>query len=149
MREKGQVGADIERRLGELVPVDAPTALRERVLRSAQEARTRAALRPGLRIAAAMAALLVLACLAIDPLMARREAGRLEAVLDGRESPAPTETATELAEILAADAGGGDRQIWSRALAREAALEVLGRDTIKAREGLKGWLENENPEDLH
>jgi hypothetical protein len=145
MREKGRVGADIERHLGELVPVDAPAALREHVLRSAQEARTRAALRPGLRVAAAAAALLILACLALDPLMAHREAGRFEALLDGRRAPGPAETAAEMAELLAADAGGGDRQIWLR----NAVFTGLERDAERARGELKGRIEHEAVEGLY
>lgn len=142
-------GAGVERLLGELVPVDAPAALRERVLRSAREEHKRTALRPGMRMAAATATLIILACLAIDPLMGRREADRFEALLGGPTSPAPAETATELTEILAADAGELDRQIWFRALVRKTALENLERESTGARGGLKGRLEYEKQKDLY
>jgi hypothetical protein len=143
--ERGAAG--VEEALAGLVPVKLPAGLRGRVLCSGLAARKEAALTPGMRVAAAAGASIILAVLWVDPLLGRQEAARLAAVLDGR-LPAPAAgPAPELAEVLACEPGEGERLVRLQALARQSVREEIKRDFIKARKGLKGWLENETSED--
>lgn len=154
MKEKGDVSSgggspDVERELGRLAAAPVPPGLRQRVLDRADEARSRAALTPGLRRLAVAGAALIVAVLAADPILGRHEAVRMSALLDGRTVPtAAPEASPELAEALDGRASGFAQLARLRTLAR-AAGEGSVRDLAAARERLKGWLNHETSEDLN
>jgi hypothetical protein len=148
-REDFEAGAaGVERGLGRLVPAVIPPGLRQRVLSRAEFARRSVMLSPAMRVAATACSLLIAAVLLIDPFVARLEAVRLTALLDGRNAAAPaTESAPELAEAL----DGKASEVWSlarlRAAAESAGSENTVRSAMEAHKRLKGWFSDETSED--
>ncbi len=140
--------AVVEQELRRLVPAPVPPGLRQRVLNRAELARRNVMLSPGMRIAAAACSLLIAAVLVIDPFVARLEAVRLTALLDGRNAATPAkELASELAEAL----DGKASEVGSLARLRAAVESAGSKDTIRraieARERQKGWFSDETSED--
>ena len=100
-KDVGSDVMDVEKDLERLAPVAAPPGLRERVMDRAVQSRKSAALSPRMWILAAACSIVIVALLAIDPLMARHEDARLAAVIDGRQTSRPTgKEAADVAEIL-------------------------------------------------
>jgi hypothetical protein len=142
--------ADTEGELRRLVPSSVPPGMRRRVLDRALEARLNAALTPGMRALAVACAIVIVAVLAIEPLVGRHEAARMTALLDGRSSARTAgEEAYELAEVLGVQGSQAERMVRLQIMAASASREDRVRDFIKARKGLKGWLENETLENLN
>jgi hypothetical protein len=139
--------ADTEGELRRLVPSTVPPGMRRRVLDRALEARLNAALTPGMRALAVACSIVIVAVLAIEPLVGRHEAARMTALLDGRQTISATgEAPSELAEILVVKGREGDRLARLQALAASAVREDRERDFVEARKRLKGWLKNETSE---
>jgi len=130
----------VKARLKSLPQEPIPPGLRERVLDAAQRRREVSRwTTPGLRAALAVSAALFALCFMIDGRISRREAGRLEALLNGpRASPSMAarnsgEAAEGLREILGP--GGSEFEKWllarldysqrvqARAASRELAKE--------------------------
>lgn len=143
--------AAVEREIRRLAPAAIPPGLRDRVMNRAAEARRGAALRPWMRAAAVSAAALILALLALDPVLARREEARLAAALDGRTAaPSVEEDAGVLAEAMGGAGGAKETARIARLeiLAAAASRQEREQEMLDARRQLKGWLEHETPEDL-
>jgi hypothetical protein len=92
--------------------------------------------------------MIILAVLGLDPLIGARESARLAALLDGRPAFSAPSQAAELAEAL----GGNDREVGRlvrlQLAAAAAARKERRHEVTEAWRRLKGWLEDENPEDL-
>lgn len=143
--------AGVERELRRLPPAAIPSGLRDRVMNQAAEARRSAALRPWMRPAAVAAAALILALLALDPVLARREEARPTAALDGRTAaPSTEEDARTLAEVVGGPGGAAETARIARleTLAAAASRQEREQEMLDARRQLKGWLEHETSEDL-
>ena len=139
--------ADTEGELRRLVPSTVPSGMRRRVLDRALEARLNAALTPGMRALAVACAIVIVAVLAIEPLVGRHEAARMTALLDGRSSARTAgEEAYDLAEVLGVQVGEADRMARLQIMAASASREDRVSDFIEARKRLKGWLNNETSE---
>ena len=139
--------ADTEGELRRLVPSTVPPGMRRRVLDRALEARLNAALTPGMRALAVACAIVIVAVLAIEPLVGRHEAARMTALLDGRSSARTAgEEAYDLAEVLGVQVGEADRMARLQIMAASASREDRVSDFIEARKRLKGWLNNETSE---
>jgi hypothetical protein len=145
---KGEVGGrppEVERELGRLRVAPVPEGMRQRVLDRAGQAQRDAVLTPGFRRLAVACSLLIIAALAIDPLMARDESARWIALLDGRPLVTRAEgTAPELADALSGNEKDTDRL---QALAISAARASRPTNLMEALERLKGWLNDETSED--
>lgn len=140
-------GAGVERELGRLVPAAIPPGVRQRVLSRAEFARRSIMLSPAMRVAATACSLLIAAVLLIDPIVARHEAARLTALLDGRNSAAPaTESTPELAEALSGKASEVGSLARLRAAVESAGSGNTVRSAIEARKRLKGWFSDETSE---
>ncbi|MBE3112894.1 MAG: hypothetical protein IMZ46_20675 [Acidobacteria bacterium] len=138
---------DIEESLARLVPKPASPGLRQRVLDSAIEVRKNAAMTPRMRTVAVVCSILIVAVLAIEPLVGRHEAARMTALLDGRSSArAAGEEAYDLAEVLGVQGSEADRMARLQIMAASASREDRVSDFIEARKRLKGWLKNETSE---
>ncbi|MBE3131566.1 MAG: hypothetical protein IMZ54_12745 [Acidobacteria bacterium] len=141
---------DIEESLARLVHKPASPGLRQRVLDSAIEVRKNAAMTPRMRTVAVVCSILIVAVLAIEPLVGRHEAARMTALLDGRSSArAAGEEAYDLAEVLGVQGSEADRMARLQVLAASASREDRVSDFIEARKRLKGWLKNETSEDIN
>jgi hypothetical protein len=139
--------ADTEGELRRLVPSTVPPGMRRRVLDRALEARLNAALTPGMRALAVACSIVIVAVLAIEPLVGRHEAARMTALLDGRSSARTAgEEAYDLAEVLGVQVGEADRMARLQIMAASASREDRVSDFIEARKRLKGWLNNETSE---
>ena len=139
--------ADTEGELRRLVPSSVPPGMRRRVLDRALEARLNAALTPGMRALAVACAIVIVAVLAIEPLVGRHEAARMTALLDGRSSARTAgEEAYDLAVVLGIQGSEADRMVRLQIMAASARREDRVSDFIKARKGLKEWLKNETSE---
>jgi hypothetical protein len=139
--------ADAEGELRRLVPSTVPPGMKRRVLDRALNARLNAALTPGMRALAVACSIVIVAVLAIEPLVGRHEAARMAVLLDGRQTISATgEAPSELAEILVVKGREGDRLARLQALAASAVREDRERDFVEARKRLKGWLKNETSE---
>lgn len=139
--------ADTEGELRRLVPSTVPPGMRRRVLDRALEARLNAALTPGMRALAVACAIVIVAVLAIEPLVGRQEAARMTALLDGRSSARTAgEEAYDLAEVLGVQGSEADRMARLQIMAASASREDRVSDFIEARKRLKGWLKNETSE---
>jgi hypothetical protein len=100
-----------------------------------------------MRVAAAACSVLIAALLALDPLLSRHEEARLKAMLDGRfEAATASEPAAELAEVGLGQ-GALARRWDGQGPAVAAARTSNEKDSLKALERLKGWLEHETSED--
>jgi len=89
----------------------------------------------------------IVAVLAIEPLVSRHETARMTALLDGRPSARTVgEEAYDLAEVLGIQRSEADRMARLQIMAASTRREDRVSDFIKARTGLKGWLENETSE---
>lgn len=138
----------IERELGRLVPASIPPGIRQRVLSRAEIARRSVLLSPAMRVAATACSLLIAAALLIDPLVGRHEAARLTALLDGRNAAAQAVGfVPELVEALSGKAGEARSLARLRAAAGSARSEHMVRSAIEAHKRLKGWFNDETPED--
>jgi hypothetical protein len=152
MKDAGREGVErgapeVERQLGRLAAAPVPEGMRQRVLARAEQARRDAALTPGLRRLAVASSIVLLAVVAVGPLIGRREAARLSALLDGRSrGPAAEALAPELAEVLAGDENTAERLAKLQVLAASAARAVRPIPIFEVRERLKGWLNDEDPE---
>jgi hypothetical protein len=145
---RGPAGTEGE--LRRLVPKSAPPGLRQKVLSTALEARMNASLTPGMRAMAVACSIVIVAVLAIEPLVSRYEAARMTALLDGRSSARTAgEEAYDLAEVLGIQGSEADRMARLQIMAASTRREGRVSDFIKARKGLKGWLENETSEDIN
>jgi hypothetical protein len=144
-RDRFETGAaGIERGLRRLVPAAVPPGLRGRVVARAAEAGRGALLAPWMRVSAVACSVVIVAVLAVDPLVGRHEAARLAALLDGRSAAAaPGEAASELAEVEGAEAG---RLARLRTMAASAIRKNGQKGFFEARKGLKGRLEDETSE---
>ncbi len=144
----GRGSPDVERELGRLEAAPVPAGLRGRVLDRAFETRANATLTPATRVLAIACSIAIVGAVAADPLLGRHEAARLAAVLDGR-SPVRQEERTppELAEVLAGDENAAERLAKLQVLAASAARAVRPIPIFEVRERLKGWLNDEDPED--
>jgi hypothetical protein len=141
--------ADTEGELRRLVPKPAPPGLRQKVLSTALEARRNAVLTPGMRKLAVACSIVIVAVLAIEPLVGRYEAARMAALLDGRSSARTAgEEAPELAEVFGGQGSEANRMARFQIMAASAVREDRERDFVEARKRLKGWLENETFEDI-
>jgi hypothetical protein len=141
--------ADTEGELRRLVPSTIPPGMRRRVLDRALEARLNAALTPGMRALALACSIVIVAILAIEPLVGRHEAARMTALLDGRSSARTAgEEAYDLVEVLGVQGSEANRMARFQIMAASAVREDRERDFVKARKRLKGWLENETFEDI-
>jgi hypothetical protein len=139
--------ADTEGELRRLVPSTVPPGMRRRVLDRALEARLNAALTPGMRALAVACAIVIVAVLAIEPLVGRHEAARMTALLDGRSSARTAgEEAYDLAEVLGVQGSEADRMARLQIMAVSVGREDRISDFIEARKRLKGWLNNETSE---
>jgi hypothetical protein len=139
--------ADTEGELRRLVPSTVPPGMRRRVLDRALEARLNAALTPGMRALALACSIVIVAVLAIEPLVGRHEAARMTALLDGRSSARTAgEEACDLAEVLGVQGNKADRMARLQIMAASTGREDRVSGFIKARNGLKGWLKNETSE---
>ena len=139
--------ADTEGELRRLVPSSVPPGMRRRVLDRALEARLNAALTPGMRALAVACAIVIVAVLAIEPLVGRHEAARMTALLDGRSSARTAgEEAYDLAEVLGVQGSEADRMARLQIMAVSVGREDRISDFIEARKRLKGWLNNETSE---
>ena len=139
--------ADTEGELRRLVPKPAPPGLRQKVLSTALEARRNAVLTPGMRALAVACSIVIVAALAIEPLVGRHEAARMTALLDGRPSARTVgEEAFDLAEALGVQGSEAARMVRLQIMAASASRQDRVSDFIEARKGLKGWLENESQE---
>jgi len=142
--------ADTEGELRRLVPSTVPPGMRRRVLDRALEARMNASLTPGMRALAVTCSIVIVAVLAIEPLVGRHEAARMTALLDGRSSARTAgEEAYDLAEVLGIQGSEANRMARLQIMAASTRREDRVSDFIKARKGLKGWLENETSEDIN
>ena len=149
-KDVGSDVMDVEKDLERLAPVAAPPGLRERVMDRAVQSRKGAALTPRLWILAAACSIVIVALLAIDPLMARHEDARLAAVIDGRQTSRPTgKEAADVAEILDGYGTEGTRMARLRSITAAALRKEQGRHFAEARMRLKEWLDNETYEDLN
>jgi hypothetical protein len=142
--------ADTEEELRLLVPSPVPPGMRQRVLDRALEARRNAVLTPGMRALAVACAIVIVAVLAIEPLVSRHETARMTVLLDGRSSArTAAEEAYDLAELLGIQGSEADRMARLQIMAASASRKDMVSEFIKARKGLKGWLENETSEDIN
>jgi hypothetical protein len=145
---RGPAGTEGE--LRRLVPSTVPPGMRRRVLDRALEARLNASPTPGMRALAVACSIVIVAVLAIEPLVGRHEAARMTALLDGRPSARTVgEEAYDLAEALGVQGSEAERMIRLQIMAASTSREDRVSDFIKARKGLKGWLENETSEDIN
>lgn len=136
----GSGTSDIERELNRLDAAPVPPGLRGRVLGRARESRANAALTPGMRILALACSALIVAVLAVDPLVGRREAARLERL---RGVPRVSEPkGPESDPLFWAELGVGARDM-DRALGRG-----IVKPGSKANERLKGTIDHEDPESI-
>ena len=139
--------ADTEGELRRLIPKPAPPGLRQKVLSTALEARRNAVLTPGMRKLAGACSIVIVAVLAIEPLVGRHEAARMTALLDGRSSARTAgEEAYDLAELLGVQGREADSMARLQIMAASASREDRVSDFIEARKRLKGWLKNETSE---
>ena len=141
---------DIERQLNRLAPRPIPPGLRDRVLSSALEARRNTALTPRMRIAAIACAALLAVVVGFGPLLGRREAARMAALLDGRQ-PAGMEgmEAGALAEMAGLEAADAERMVKLLALASFAEREKRQSRIGEGLRGPKGWSDYETYENLN
>jgi hypothetical protein len=140
----------IEKELARLVPKGGPPGLRQRVVGRAREAGKNTLLTPRLRAAAVACLVLIVALLGAEPFMRRSELGRMAALLGARDVvPAAGAEATELAEIIGTRGREAGLMGQARFLALASDRGDRERSIIDAKERLKGWLENEVPEDLN
>ena len=136
----GSGPSDIERELNQLDAAPVLPGLRGRVLGRARESRANAALTPGMRILALACSALIVAVLAVDPLVGRREAARLEGLRGG---PGVTEPkGPESDPVFWAELGVGARDM-DRALGRG-----IVKPGSKAKDRLKGTIDHEDPESI-
>lgn len=139
--------ADTDGELRRLVPSTVPPGMRRRVLDRALEARSNAALTTGMRALAVACAIVIVAVLAIEPLVGRHEAARMTALLNGRSSARTAgEEAYDLAEVLGVRGSEADRMARLQIMAASAGRKDRVSDFIEARKRLKGWLKNETSE---
>ena len=148
MKSNGQ--DDIEKEFERLVPQPVPPGLRERVLGAALEARRATALTPRMRLAAAACLVMILAALGFGPILGRREAARLAALLDGRpEADGAAMKAGELAEMTGLERVDAERMVKLLSLASSAQRAErrsrLGEDLTEP----KGWSAYEISQDLN
>jgi hypothetical protein len=147
VNESARGPADTEGKLRRLVPSAVPPGMRRRVLDRALEARLNAALTPGMRALAVACSIVIVAVLAIEPLVGRHEAARMTALLDGRPSARTVgEEAFDLAEALGVQGSEAARMVRLQIMAASASRQDRVSDFIEARKGLKGWLDNETSE---
>lgn len=142
--------ASVERELRRLVPAAVHRGLGERILDRAAEVRRAATLRPWMRLAAAACSVLIVAVLALDPVLARHEAARMASILDGRPAASPeAEDAAVLAEAVGGTGGAAEASRTARlgTMIAASSRQELGRRAIEGRRRLKGWLEHEISED--
>jgi len=148
--ETARGAADTEGELLRLVPSIVPPGMRRRVLDRALETRLNAGLTQGMRALAVACSIAIVAVLAIEPLVSRHETARMTALLDGRSSARTAgEEAYDLAEVLGIQGSEADRMARLQIMAASASRKDMVSDLIKARKGLKGWLENETSEDIN
>ena len=141
---------DIEESLGRLVPITPSSGLRQRVMDSALEARKNVALTPRMRVVTVVCSILIGAILGADSLLRRYESAQMAALLDGRPSVrAVAEDASDLAEVMGGQGADEDAVKRLQILAATAARKSHERNIIEARKELKGWLENENFENIN
>ena len=135
----GSGPSDIERELNRLDAAPVPPGLRGRVLGRARESRANAALTPGMKILALACSALIVAVLAVDPLVGRREAARLEGLRGG---PGVSELKGPESDPFWAELGVGARDM-DRALGRR-----IVKPGPKAKDRLKGTIDHEDPESI-
>lgn len=146
----GRGPSDIEWELGRLDAAPVAPGLRGRILGRAREVRAAAALTPRMRILALACAALIVAALAVDPLVGRLEAARLEGLLGVPGVPEPKGPGSDpLWAELGLDAGGIDKALGGgivklRSKGREASL----RDYRRAMDRMKGTIDHEDPESI-
>jgi len=150
VNESARGPADTEGELRRLVPSAVPPGMRRRVLDRALEARLNAALTPGMRALAVACSIVIVAVLAIEPLVSRHETARMTALLGGRPSNLKAgEGASELAEMMGGQVGEVQTLMRLRIRASSGIREADFRDRLEARKRLKGWLEYEGQEILN
>jgi len=137
---------EIEKDLGRFSPIGAPAGLRQKVMDRALEARKSAMLSPRMRLAASACSLAIVLVLGLDPLIARQEAARMAALLDGRPGARQPGETLELALALGGNGGEAERLSHLQSLAASAIREDALREFVEARIRLKGWLDNETLE---
>jgi len=143
--------ADTEGELRRLVPSTVPLGMRRRVLDSALNARLNAVLTPGMRALAVACTIVIVAALAIEPLVGRHEAARMTALLDGR---GVSNQAGEEARLLWAEVGGDLADpdkfrmaviVFSRLGSRHESRPAF----FEARDRWKGMIDHEDPENFY
>ena len=134
--------SEIETKLAGLAARPAPPGMRDRVLGAARAVRAKDAISPRAWLAAAACALLIVAALGADGVLARRQAAEIAALLDGRsaEKPAePMDWGADLPELAG---------IRPAAMARAGSAPDAGLSLRAYRDLLKGALDHADPEIL-
>lgn len=147
----GYGAPDIEAELGRLTTVPVPPGLQLRVIERARESQGKALLSPGMRIAAVICSVLIVALLGADPFLSRKEAAILASIAGVRVQPGPSgEPAAVLAEFLGGtgDAAEAARMARREIIAAAAARREQERQITAAWKRLKGGPAHEAFEDI-
>jgi hypothetical protein len=134
--------SDVEKKLAGLAARPVPPGMRDRVLGAARAARAKDAIPPGAWLAAAACALLIVAALGADAVLARRQAAGIASLLDGRsteKSAGLKDWGADLPELAG---------IRSLVMARAGSATEAGLPLRAYRDLLKGALDHADPEIL-